>query len=166
MEKTKKIESANVVANQAAAKAAAPTAKAAKVAKVAKEQPKEELKEEPKDNAQEQPQTAEQLQAEIEKKQKELQKKLQELEEKQKLNSNRSKFIETLDNLAEYEKELQEVDCFETNIFRVKFFAVENGYRESDIFSVSNVSVLLDLIEFMRERIKIKVADIEQQLLK
>ena len=163
MEKTKKIESANVVANQAAAaKAAAPTAKAAKVAKVAKEQPKEE----PKEQAQEQPQTAEQLQAEIEKKQKELQKKLQELEEKQKLNNNRSKFIETLDNLAEYEKELQEVDSFETNIFRVKFFAVENGYRESDIFSVSNVSVLLDLIEFMRERIKIKVADIEQQLLK
>ena len=163
MEKTKKIESANVVANQAAAKAAAPTAKAAKVAK---EQPKEELKEEPKDNAQEQPQTAEQLQAEIEKKQKELQKKLQELEEKQKLNNNRSKFIETLDSLAQYERDLREVDSFETNIFRVKFFAVENGYRENDIFSVSNVSVLLDLIEFMRERIKIKVADIEQQLLK
>lgn len=159
MEKTKKIESANVVANQAAAKAAAPTAKAAKVAK---EQPKEE----PKEQAQEQPQTAEQLQAEIEKKQKELQKKLQELEEKQKLNNNRSKFIETLDSLAQYEKDLREVDSFETNIFRVKFFAVENGYRESDIFSVSNVSVLLDLIEFMRERIKIKVADIEQQLLK
>ncbi len=162
MEKTKKIESANVVANQAAAKAAAPTAKAAKVAKVAKEQPKEE----PKEQAQEQPQTAEQLQAEIEKKQKELQKKLQELEEKQKLNNNRSKFIETLDSLAQYERDLREVDSFETNIFRVKFFAVENGYRESDIFSVSNVSVLLDLIEFMRERIKIKVADIEQQLLK
>lgn len=162
MEKTKRIESANVVANQAADKAAAPSAKAAKVAKVAKEQPKEE----PKEQAQEQPQTAEQLQAEIEKKQKELQKKLQELEEKQKLNNNRSKFIETLDNLAEYEKQLQEVDSFETNIFRVKFFAVENGYRENDIFSVSNVSVLLDLIEFMRERIKIKVADIEQQLLK
>ena len=162
MEKTKKIESANVVANQAAAKAAAPTAKAAKVAKVAKEQPKEE----PKEQAQEQPQTAEQLQAEIEKKQKELQKKLQELEEKQKLNSNRSKFIETLDSLAQYERDLREVDSFETNIFRVKFFAVENGYRENDIFSVSNVSVLLDLIEFMRERIKIKVADIEQQLLK
>lgn len=162
MEKTKKIESANVVANQAADKAAAPSAKAAKSTKVAKEQPKEE----PKEQAQEQPQTAEQLQAEIEKKQRELQKKLQELEEKQKLNNNRSKFIETLDNLAEYEKQLQEVDSFETNIFRVKFFAVENGYRESDIFSVSNVSVLLDLIEFMRERIKIKVADIEQQLLK
>lgn len=159
MEKTKKIESANVVANQAADKAAAPSAKATKVAK---EQPKDE----PKEQAQEQPQTAEQLQAEIDKKQRELQKKLQELEEKQKLNNNRSKFIETLDNLAEYEKQLQEVDSFETNIFRVKFFAVENGYRESDIFSVSNVSVLLDLIEFMRERIKIKVADIEQQLLK
>ena len=146
MEKNKKNESANVVANQAAAKAAVPTAK------VAKEQPQE--------------QTPEQIQAEIVKKQQELQQKLQELEAKQKLNSNRSKFIETLDSLAQYEQDLREVDSFETNIFRVKFFAVENGYRESDIFSVSNVSVLLDLIEFMRERIKIKVAEIEQQLLK
>lgn len=146
MEKTKKTESANVVANQAAAKAVVPTAK------VAKEQPQE--------------QTPEQIQAEIVKKQQELQQKLQELEAKQKLNSNRSKFIETLDSLAQYEQDLREVDSFETNIFRVKFFAVENGYRESDIFSVSNVSVLLDLIEFMRERIKIKVAEIEQQLLK
>ena len=150
MEKNKKNESANVVANQATAKAVAPTAK------VAKEQPKGKPQE----------QTPEQIQAEIVKKQQELQQKLQELEAKQKLNSNRSKFIETLDKLAEYEKELREVDSFETNIFRVKFFAVENGYRESDIFSVSNVAVLLDLIEFMRERIKIKVAEIEQQLLK
>lgn len=146
MEKNKKNESAIVVANQAAVKTAAPTAK------VAKEQPQE--------------QTPEQIQAEIVKKQQELQQKLQELEAKQKLNSNRSKFIETLDSLAQYEQDLREVDSFETNIFRVKFFAVENGYRESDIFSVSNVSVLLDLIEFMRERIKIKVAEIEQQLLK
>lgn len=156
MEKTKKIESANVVAN-AADKAAAPSAKVAK-AKVAKEEPKEK--------AQEQPQTAEQLQAEIAKKQKELQSKLQELEEKQKLNNNRSKFIETLDNLAEFEKKLMEKDCFETNIFRVKFCGVENNYRDNDLFSVSNTSVLLDLIAFMRDRINIKVAEIEQQLLK
>ena len=58
MEKTKKNESANVVANQATAKAVVP------IAKVAKEQPKEQA------------QTAEQLQDEIVKKQKELQMKL------------------------------------------------------------------------------------------
>ena len=148
MEKTKKNESANVVANQAAAKAAAPTAKAAK------EQPKEQA------------QTAEQLQEEIVKKQKELQMKLQELEAKQKLNSNRSKFLETLDNLGEFKDKLDEMDSFETNIFRVKFCSVENGYRENDLFSVSNVSVLLDLIDFMHKRINVKVAEIEQQLLK
>lgn len=148
MEKTKKNESANVVANQAAAKTAAPTAKAAK------EQPKEQA------------QTAEQLQEEIVKKQKELQMKLQELEAKQKLNSNRSKFLETLDNLGEFKDKLDEMDSFETNIFRVKFCSVENGYRENDLFSVSNVSVLLDLIDFMRKRINVKVAEIEQQLLK
>lgn len=152
MEKTKKTESANVVANQAAAKAAAPTAKAAK------EQPKEQPKE--------QAQTAEQLQDEIVKKQKELQMKLQELEAKQKLNSNRSKFLETLDNLGEFKDKLEEMDSFETNIFRVKFCSVENGYRENDLFSVSNVSVLLDLIDFMHKRINVKVAEIEQQLLK
>lgn len=150
MKETKKnIESANVVANQVAAKAAVPTA-----AKATKEQTKTET------------QTAEQLQAEIAKKQKELQSKLQELEEKQKLNNNRSKFIETLDSLAEFEKSLQEKDTFETNVFRVKFCGVENGYRENDLFSVSNTAVLLDLIGFMRERINIKVAEIEQQLLK
>lgn len=148
MEKTKKNESANVVANQATAKAVVP------IAKVAKEQPKEQA------------QTAEQLQDEIVKKQKELQMKLQELEAKQKLNSNRSKFLETLDNLGEFKDKLEEMDSFETNIFRVKFCSVENGYRENDLFSVSNVSVLLDLIDFMHKRINVKVAEIEQQLLK
>lgn len=146
MEKNKKNESAIVVANQATAKAVAPTAK------VAKEQPQE--------------QTPEQIQAEIAKKQKELQQKLQELEAKQKLNSNRSKFLETLDNLGEFKDKLEEMDSFETNIFRVKFCSVENGYRENDLFSVSNVSVLLDLIDFMHKRINVKVAEIEQQLLK
>lgn len=148
MEKTKKNESVIVVANQATVKAAAPTTK--------------ETKEQP----QEKPQTAEQLQTEIEKKQKELQKKLQELDAKQKLNSNRSKFLETLDSLADFKDKLEEVNSFETNIFRVKFCSVENGYRENDLFSVSNVGVLLDLIDFMSDRINVKVAEIEQQLLK
>ena len=153
MKETKKnIESANAVVNQVAAKTAAPT-----TAKTAKEQP----------------QTAEQLQAEIsqqqkevERKQKELQDKLRELAEKQKLNNNRSKFIDTLDNLAKFEERLREEDSFETSIFRVKFCDAEASYRDNDLFSVSNTSVLLDLIGFMRERINIKVAEIEQQLLK
>lgn len=153
MKETKKNnESATAVVNQVAAKAAAPTA--ATKEKPAKEQPKTEA------------QTAEQLQAEIEKKQKELQAKLQELEEKQRLNGNRSKFIETLDNLAEFETSLKDIDTFETSIFRVKFCGVENGYRENDLFSVSNTAILLDLIGFMRERINIKVAEIELLLLK
>lgn len=151
MKETKKIESVKAVVNHTAAKVVVSTAKEAK----------------------EQPKTTEQLQAEIsqqqtevERKQKELQEKLRELAEKQKLNNNRSKFIETLDKLAEFEKSLQEKDSFETNIFRVKFCGVENNYRETDLFSVSNTSVLLDLIGFMRERINIKVAEIEQLLLK
>ena len=148
MKETKKIESVTVVVDQVAAKAATPTAK------VTKEQPKEQT------------QTAEKLQEEIVKKQKELQMKLQELETKQKLNNNRSKFLETLDNLGEFKDKLDEMDSFETNIFRVKFCSVESGYRDNDLFSVSNVSVLLDLIDFMHKRIKIKVAEIEQQLLK
>lgn len=153
MKETKKNnESANVVVNQVAAKAAAPTA--ATKEKPAKEQPKTEA------------QTAEQLQAEIEKKQKELQEKLRELAEKQKLNNNRSKFIDTLDNLAKFEERLKEEDSFETSIFRVKFCDAEASYRDNDLFSVSNTAVLLDLIGFMRERINIKVAEIEQLLLK
>lgn len=134
---------------------------------------KEKKTQEVKPTEKEQPKTAEQLQAELEEQQREidrrtaeLQTKLQELEEKQKLNRNRSKFIETLDKLAEFEKDIMEKDTFETNIFRVKFCGVENNYRETDLFSVSNVSILLDLIAFMRERINLKVAEIEQQLLK
>ena len=154
MKETKKIESANVVVNNAKVATAAPTPKQGKKT------------EEAKPTEAEQPKTAEQLQAEIDQRTAELQRKLQELAEKQKLNSNRSKFIETLDKLADFEKKLQEKDSFETNIFRVKFCAVENNYRDDDLFSVSNTAVLLDLIAFMRERINVKVAEIEQQLLK
>lgn len=142
MKETKKIESANAVANNAKVPSA-PNAK----------QDTAEAK------------TAAQLQAEIDQRTAELQKKLQELEAKQKLNRNRSKFIETLDKLAEFEEKLCVEDAFETSLFRIKFCSVEN-YRENDLFSVSNTSVLLDLIAFMRERIKSKVADLEQQLLK
>lgn len=152
MKETKKIESANLVANNAKAATAATAQKQGK--EEAKTEKTEELK------------TAEQLQAEIDLRTAELQTKLQELEEKQKLNRNRSKFIETLDQLAKFEKEIMEKDTFETNIFRVKFCGVENNYRENDLFSVSNVSILLDLIGFMRERINLKVVEIEQQLLK
>ena len=152
MKETKKIESANVVANNAKAATAAPTPKQGKKTEEAK--PMEV----------EQPKTAEQLQNEIDQRTAELQKKLQELEAKQKLNRNRSKFIETLDNLAEFEEKLNVDDSFETGLFRIKFCSIQN-YRENDLFSVSNTSVLLDLIAFMRERIKNKVSDIEKLLL-
>lgn len=149
MKETKKNnESATVVANQVAAKAETK----AEAPKVTKERPKAEA------------QTAEQLQAEIEKKQRELQQKLQELEEKQKLNRNRSKFIDTLDNLDEYEGKLQAEEEFETNICRIKF--TYGSYADKELFTVSNTALLIDFITFMRERIKAKVADIEQQLLK
>ena len=105
----------------------------------------------------------EQQQKEVERVQKELQKKLQELEEKQKLNRNRSKFLETLDNLDEFEGKLQAEEDFETNICRIKF--AHGSYSDKEIFTVSNTALLLDFIAFMRERIKNKVSDIEKLLL-
>lgn len=157
MKETKKIESANVVVNNA--KVAAPEPKQGKKTEEAK--PKET----------EQTKTAQQLQAELEEQQREidrrtaeLQKKLKELEEKQVLNKNRTRFMETLDNLNKCEEELLVNNEFETNACRVKFYCGNYGERET--FTISNRALILDFISFMRERINNKVRDIELQLLK
>lgn len=159
-------EKANVVVNANMEAVAATTQQIGK--KTTKEKKAEEVKPTPAEA--EKPKTAEQLQAEfelqqkeVERVQKELQKKLQELEEKQKLNRNRSKFLETLDNLDEFEGKLQVEEDFETNICRIKF--AHGSYSDKEIFTVSNTALLLDFIAFMRERIKNKVSDIEKLLL-
>ena len=159
-------EKANVVVN-ANMEAVAPTQQPGK--KTTKEKKAEEVKPTPAEA--EKPKTAEQLQAELEEQQREidrrtaeLQKKLKELEEKQELNKNRTRFMETLDNINKCENELLDNNEFETHTCRIKFYSGNYGERET--FTISNKDLVLDFISFMRERINNKVRDIEQQLLK
>lgn len=46
---------------------------------------------------------------------------------------------------------------------KVKFVDYYN-YRETEVFTIGNKSIIKDFIEFTREKIKIRIADIEQQL--
>lgn len=106
----------------------------------------------------------EKLQEEIDRKTAELQKKLAELAEKQKLNKHRTRFLETLDSLKDFERKLSEEVDFETKICKITFYHQEN-YRENEVFSISSVPVLQELIPYLCGKIKTKVTDLENQIL-
>lgn len=107
-------------------------------------------------------QTAEELQAELERKTAELQKCLADLERKKKLSSDRSAFMSALDDLDAAEAKLGEEDGFNSPNYKLKF---SGGYGSGEIFALSNRFVLLEFIGFMRGRIKSKIAEIEMQLI-
>ena len=108
-------------------------------------------------------QTAEELQAEIERKTAELQKCLADLERKKKLSNDRSAFMSALDDLDAAEKRLGDEDSFDSPHYKLRF---SQGYgSSSDVFSLSNRFVLLEFIGFMRGRIKSKISEIEQMLI-
>ena len=158
METTKKnIESANVV-NNATAVATTPTPPAT---------PKNEKKgkeTKPKSEAERQ---AEQLQKEMERKQKELAECLKVLEAKKELSAKRSTFIDTLDKINTAEEVLNEDDTFEVTNYRLIF--VNSGapsYREESIFKISNRELLLNFVDFIRDKINKKIAEIEAELVK
>ena len=108
-------------------------------------------------------QTAEELQAEIERKTAELQRCLADLERKKKLSNDRSAFMSALDDLDAAEKRLVDEDSFDSPHYKLRF---SQGYgSSSDVFAVSNRFVLLEFIGFMRGRIKSKISEIEQMLI-
>ena len=108
-------------------------------------------------------QTAEELQAEIERKTAELQRCLADLERKKKLSSDRSAFMAALDDLDAAEKRLGDEDSFDSPHYKLRF---SQGYgSSSDVFALSNRFVLLEFIGFMRGRIKSKISEIEQMLI-
>ena len=108
-------------------------------------------------------QTAEELQAEIERKTAELQKCLADLERKKKLSNDRSAFMSALDDLDAAEKRLGDEDSFDSPHYKLRF---SQGYgSSSDVFALSNRFVLLEFIGFMRGRIKSKISEIEMQLI-
>ena len=107
-------------------------------------------------------QTAEELQAEIERKTAELQKCLADLERKKKLSNDRSAFMSALDDLDAAETKLGDEDSFDSPHYKLRF---SQGYSNSDVFTLSNRFVLLEFINFMRGRIKTKISEIEMQLI-
>ena len=106
--------------------------------------------------------TAEELQAEYERKTAELQKCLADLERKKKLSNDRSAFMSALDDLDAAEAKLGEEDGFNSPNYKLKF---STGYGSGEIFALSNHFVLLEFIGFMRGRIKTKISEIEMQLI-
>lgn len=168
METTKKnIESANVVKN-ATAEAMPTTVKGNEVTPSATPPaPKAEKKgkeSKPKSEAQ---RKAEELQAEMERKQKELAECLKVLEAKKELSAKRSTFIDTLDKINTAEEVLNEDDTFEVTSYRLIFAnSSAPSYREENIFKISNRELLLHFVEFIRDKINKKIAEIEAELVK
>lgn len=109
-------------------------------------------------------QTAESLQAEIERKTAELQACLAELERKKMLSAHRTQFLNALDSLQMAENRINEEDDFNSNLFKLKFTDA-SSYNGTEIFTVSNRFILLEFITFMRGRIGKKISELEMQLI-
>lgn len=126
--------------------------------------PKSEKKSKPKSEAQ---RKAEELQKEMERKQKELAECLKVLEAKKELSAKRTKFIETLDQINTAEEVLNEDDTFEVSNYRLIFASSgAPSYREENIFKISNRELLLHFVDFIRDKINKKIAEIEAELVK
>ena len=107
---------------------------------------------------------AEDLQKEIDRKTQELQTKLKELEHKQTLNKQRSTFLRTLDDLAAFTDEIEKEEGFDCNVGKITFF--HGQYARETMFSISNTSILKDFVEFTTQKIKERVAALEEELIK
>lgn len=96
--------------------------------------------------------------------QRELQTTLQKLTKLQDLNSKRTKFISTLDLLADAKDKLSDEEDFETKTYRIDFCTgVE--YRADKLFSIANRALLLDFVDFMQARIRERVTSLEAQII-
>lgn len=94
----------------------------------------------------------------------ELQTTLQKLTKLQDLNSKRTKFIATLDLLADAKDKLSDEEDFETKTYRIDFCTgVE--YRADKLFSIANRALLLDFVDFMQARIRERVTSLEAQII-
>lgn len=132
--------------------------------------PENQESEEPAENVTDKPkkktkkQTAESLQAEIERKTAELQACLAELERKKMLSAHRTQFLKALDSLEEAERKINEEDDFNSTLFKLKFCDA-SVYNGTEIFTISNHFILLEFITFMRGRIGKKIDELEKQLI-
>ena len=96
--------------------------------------------------------------------QRELQATLQRLNALQELNRKRTKFLETLDLLADAEQRLSAEEVFEVKNYKIEFCGGKE-YRPDTLFSIANRELLLDFVGFMQSRIRERVALLEEQII-
>lgn len=109
---------------------------------------------------------AEELQKEMERKQKELAECLKVLEQKKDLSAKRTTFLNTLEQIDTAEDVLKEDSTFEVSTYRLIFALGSSSYNNSEIFKISNRELLLNFVDFIREKINKKIAEIEAELVK
>lgn len=144
---------------------AAATQQQAKTEPAATDAPQQKDKAEPAaTNAPQQERKKENLAERAARMQRELQTTLQRLTKLQDLNSKRTKFIATLDLLADAKDKLSDEEDFETKTYRIDFCTgVE--YRADKLFSIANRALLLDFVDFMQARIRERVTSLEDQII-
>lgn len=96
--------------------------------------------------------------------QRELQATLQRLNALQELNRKRTKFLETLDLLADAEQRLSAEEVFEVKNYKIEFCGGKE-FRPDTLFSIANRELLLDFVSFMQSRIRERVALLEEQII-
>lgn len=96
--------------------------------------------------------------------QRELQATLQRLNALQELNRKRTKFLETLDLLADAEQRLSAEEVFEVKNYKIEFCGGKE-YRPDTLFSIANRELLLDFVGFMQARIRERVSLLEEQII-
>lgn len=96
--------------------------------------------------------------------QRELQATLQKLNALQELNRKRTKFLETLDLLADAEQRLGAEEVFEVKNYKIEFCGGKE-YRPDTLFSIANRELLLDFVGFMQARIRERVFLLEEQII-
>lgn len=109
---------------------------------------------------------AAELKREAEAKQRELDKCLEVLKSKKRLADHRAKFIETLGQLDEAEKLLTPEE-FESKRMKLKIYEL-NDYGREDGFAVSitNSDLIMEFVAMLKDKINIKIEELETELVK
>jgi hypothetical protein len=109
---------------------------------------------------------AAELRREAEAKQRELDKCLEVLKSKKRLADHRAKFIETLGQLDEAEKLLTPEE-FESKRMKLKIYEL-NDYGREDGFAVSitNSDLIMEFVAMLKDKINIKIEELETELVK
>ena len=87
------------------------------------------------------------------------------------LTKKRKNFVNCLESLTEYTEKLQDETEFETTDGKITFQLVgaenfNSRNRYDDSFSITNTALIIKFSEFLADEIKIKIAELEAEILK